>query len=205
MCGIIVVQKDNAFKLESFGVCMITYNDLYEALRKERYSEELQVLPKNFIQDAADYFNEKKKESEVKEDFFSDATIKSKKKLENAVGIFRELLLRRKKKVLNLAFVASETGISKKDFENMISFEKELFESVVKSLERAEEILNEDMAGGKAESGFLLVKFLDPVDVFLNAEGEEIGPFERGEVANLGKEIAEILEKDKKVEILEED
>ena len=28
---------------------MITYNDIYEALRKERYSEQLQNLGKNFV------------------------------------------------------------------------------------------------------------------------------------------------------------
>lgn len=184
---------------------MITYNDLYEALRKERYSDELQVLAKNFISEVADYFNEKKNANSPKDDFFSDATIKSKKKLENAIGIFKELLLRRKKKILNLAFVASETGISKRDFENMLPFEKELFESVVKALEKTEQSLSEGMAGEKIENNFLLVRFLDSVGNFLNGEGEEIGPFEKGEVANMDREIAEILEKDKKVEVLEED
>jgi DNA replication initiation complex subunit (GINS family) len=200
-----LLQKDNAFKLELFLVCMITYNDLYEALRKERYSEELQVLPKKFISEVAEYFNEKKNANEPKDDFFSDATIKSKKKLENAIGIFKELLLRRKKKILNLAFVASETGISKRDFENMLPFEKELFESTVKALEKTEQSLSEGMAGEKIENNFLLVRFLDSVGTFLNMEGDEIGPFEKGEVANMDKEIAEILEKDGKIEVLEED
>jgi DNA replication initiation complex subunit (GINS family) len=184
---------------------MITYNDLYEALRKERYSDELQVLPKKFIVHVSEYFNERKSANDVKDDFFSDATLKTKKKLENAISIFRELLLRRKKKVLNLAFVASETGISKRDFENMLIFEKELFEGVVKALEKTESMLNEEMSGEKVENTFSLVRFLDSMDVFLNSEGEEIGPFENGEIANLDKAVAEILEKDGKVEILEED
>jgi len=34
---------------------MITYNDIYEALRRERYSEQLQGLGKNFVQDVASY------------------------------------------------------------------------------------------------------------------------------------------------------
>ncbi len=184
---------------------MITYNDLYEALRKERYSDELQVPSKNFISEVAEYFNEKKSANEVKDDFFSDATIKSKKKLENAISIFKELLSRRKKKILNLAFVASETGISKRDFENMLFFEKELFESVVKALEKTDQNLNEGMAGEKVENNFLLVRFLDSVCTFLNTEGEEVGPFNKGEIANMDKEVAEILQKDGKVEVLEED
>ena len=39
---------------------MITYNDLYEAARKERYSEQLQQLSKNFILEIAEYLKEKK-------------------------------------------------------------------------------------------------------------------------------------------------
>ena len=184
---------------------MITYNDMYEALRKERYSDELQVLPKDFVSNVAEYFSDKKETMDVKDDFFSEATIKNKKKLENAISIFKELISRRKKKILNLAFVASETGISKRDFANMLSFEKELFESTVRALEKTEQNLNDNMAGGKVEDKFLLVRFLDSVDSFLNLEGEEIGPFGKGEIANIDREIVEILEKDGKVEILEED
>ena len=44
------------------------------------------------------------------------------------IAIFKELGLRRKKKLLELAFVSAETGISKRDFENLMPFEKETFE-----------------------------------------------------------------------------
>lgn len=184
---------------------MITYNDLYEALRKERYSDDLQLLAKTFLTDTSEYFSDKKKFSDKDDDMFSDVVLKSKKKLENAMSIFKELLLRRRKKILNLAFVASETGISKKDFENLLDFEKELFEDIVKSLEKADKNLSDSMVGGKSDSKFKLVRFLDKVEEFLDVEGETLGPFEKGEVANLDKEIVEILNQDKKVEILEED
>ena len=39
---------------------MITFNDIYEAMRKEKYSDKLQLLPKNFLKEVADYFKEKK-------------------------------------------------------------------------------------------------------------------------------------------------
>jgi DNA replication initiation complex subunit (GINS family) len=184
---------------------MVTYNDLYDALMKERYSEELQVLPKNFISEAVKYFGEKKKFSEKEGDLFSDLSMKSKKKLENAVSIFKEILLRRRKKILNLAFVASETGISKKDFENLLGFEKELFEELVKSLEKAEKNLNSSMSGEKEEQKYVLVRFLENVEEFLGVDGEAVGPFEKGEVANVDKEIADILINDSRVEIIEED
>ena len=183
---------------------MITYNELYEALRKERYSEQLQDLPKNFLARVAEYFEEKKKFGNKEEDLFSDIALKSKKKLENAISIFKELLLRRKKKILNLAFVASETGISKKDFENLLGFEKDLFEEIVKGLEKADKNLNDAMVGEKQESKYQLVRFLKDVEEFLGLDGTGVGPFEKGEVANLEREIVDILVKDGGVEVVED-
>jgi len=90
---------------------MITYNDLYEALRKERYNDQLQALNKSFISDVAEYFRDKKKIASKEQDLFSDSVLKTQKQFENAIGIFKELLLRRKRKILNLAFVAGNWDI----------------------------------------------------------------------------------------------
>lgn len=183
---------------------MITYNDLYEALRKERYSEQLQVLPKNFVREVANYFEEKKEIGAKDDDFFSDVAIKSKKKLENAIMNFKELVRIRKKKILTLSFIASEVGISKKDFENLMGFEKDLFEEIVKSLEKSVDSLGGLMSGAKDESSNLLVRFLKNVPAFLDSNGNEIGPFEKGEVANLESDVVDILEKDLNVQIIED-
>lgn len=186
---------------------MITYAELFEALRKERYNEALQQVSKQFISDVSDYFKDKKDFTEKEsEELFSDFTMKNKKKLENAISIFKELLLRRRKKILNLAFVASETGISKKDFENMIDFERELFEEITKSLEKAEKTLTILMTGKKdEEKKHKLVRFLEDVSGFMGMDGNEAGPFAKGEVANLEKEITNILLNDKKIEIIDEE
>lgn len=184
---------------------MITFSDIYEAMRKEKYGEQLQSLPKNFLKEVNDYFNDKKDFLNKESDMFSDIAIRNKKKLENALSSFRDLIRLRKKKILNLAFIAAEVGISKKDFENLMSFEKELFEEVVKSLEKAEKNLNIDMAGDdKSVSRHRLVRFLENVPEFLNFEGEEVGPFEKGEIANLESEIVDILINDKRIEVIEE-
>ena len=120
---------------------MITYSDLYEAARKERYSEQLQPLQKNFITEVAEYLKEKKQLSLKEDDIFSDMVVKTKKQLENAITLFRELMIRRRKKILNLVLIAAETGISKQDFENMLSFEKSLFEELIKNIENSEKKL----------------------------------------------------------------
>lgn len=183
---------------------MITFSDIYEAMRKEKYSEQLQSLPKKFVLEVSDYFREKREFLSKEMDMFSDSAIKDKKKFENAVSSFRDLIRIRKKKILNLAFVASEVGISKRDFENLLSFEVDLFEGVVKSLEKLEKSLNGDMAGApKEEVKNKLVRFLESVSEFLDYNGNEIGPFEKGEIANIENEIVEVLSKDGKIEIID--
>jgi DNA replication initiation complex subunit (GINS family) len=183
---------------------MITYSDLYEAARKERYSEQLQPLQKNFITEVAEYLKEKKQLSLKEDDIFSDMIVKTKKQLENATTLFRELMIRRRKKILNLVLIAAETGISKQDFNNMLSFEKSLFEELIKNIENSDKKINELLNREKVEElKNELVIFKTDVEEFLDIEGEKIGPFQKGQIANIPKEIAKILIEDDKAEVVE--
>lgn len=184
---------------------MITYNDLYEITRKERYSEQLQKLNKNFILEVSEYLNEKKGFASKEDDVFSDVIIKVKKQLENAVTLFKELLLRRRRKILNLVLIASETGISKQDFDNMLDFEKILFEEIMKCIDKSDKKLNETFEGKKQEKENELVVFKEKVGEFVDLNGERMGGFEKGQIANIPKEIAKILIEDGKAEIVESD
>ena len=185
---------------------MITYNDIYEALRRERYSEQLQQLGKNFVQEVAAYLKEKKAISEKSGDMFSDAISKTKKQFENAISMFKELILRRKKKLLNLAFVAAETGISKKDYENMFGFEKEIFDKIMGSIEEGDKNLAKLLNGQEQEEKKnKLITFLQDTDEFLGLGGEKLGPFKKGDIANLPIEIANILIVDNKAEAVDDE
>ncbi len=186
---------------------MITYNELYDALRKERYSEQLQPIPKNFIKEVADYLKDKKEISEKESDDFSDSIIKTKKQFENSIAIFRELILRRKKKILDLAFVAAETGISKRDFENMLAVEKESFDGIMKSLEKGDKKVAKMLKGAEEDEKGKnkMIVFTEDTEEFLDLDGNKLGPFKKGDVANLAEEIANILIVDKKAEAIEED
>ncbi|MEK6827329.1 MAG: hypothetical protein AABX99_02480 [Nanoarchaeota archaeon] len=185
---------------------MITYNDIYEASRKERYAEQLQPLPKNFVSEVASYLKEKREIASKDNDVFSDVIVKTKKQLENAITLFKELILRRKKKILNLVLVASETGISKQDFENMLSFEKTLFEEFMKSIDASEKILNDSLNGNKEEEQKNeLVVFRENADEFIGLDGGKMGPYEKGQIANLPKEITKILIESGKCELVEGD
>ncbi len=184
---------------------MITYNDVYEAARKERYSEQLQQLPKKFVIDVAEYMREKKEISLKEDDSFSDVIIKTKKQLENAITLFKELITRRRKKILSLVLIATETGISKQDFDNMLDFEKTLFEELMVCLDSSDKKLNNLLNGEKQEKqNNELVIFKEDVEEFVDLKGEKMGRFEKGQVANIPFEIAKILIEDGKVEKTEE-
>lgn len=184
---------------------MITYNDIYEAARKERYSEQLQKLPKKFIEDVAVYLKEKKELASKDGDVFSDVIIKTQKQLENAVTLFKELMLRRRKKILTLILIAAETGISKQDFDNMLQFEKELFDELMKNINVSDKKLSESLNGEKDRPKRLeMVVFKKDVEEFLGLEGEKMGSYEKGQIANLPSEIAKILVDDGKAEVIGE-
>ncbi len=172
---------------------MITYNDIYEAARKERYSEQLQPLVKNFVNEVSDYLREKKEISSKDNDSFSDVIVKTKKQLENAIAFFKELIRRRKEKILKLVLIAAETGISKQDFENMLPFEKTLFEDLMKSIDISEKRLNDILNGNREEQKNELVVFREAVEEFVGLTGEKMGAYDKGQIVNLPKEIAKIL------------
>jgi len=181
---------------------MITYNDIYEAARKERYSDQLQPIPKNFVLEVSKYFQEKKQATIKETDGFSDIALKTKKQLENAITFFKELIVRRRKKILNLVLIAAETGISKHDFENMLAFEKELFEELMKCMESSDNKLNEMLRGKKLEKVQVneMIIFKEDVESFVGLDAESMGPFEKGQIANIPKEIVRILIDGGKVE-----
>jgi len=185
---------------------MITYNDLYEYSRKERYSKELQKLPKIFIKELSDYLKEKKRLSSKEEDAFSDVVIKTKKQFENANTLFKELFLRRRKKILDLVLIANETGISRKDFENMLDFEKDLFENLMRCIEKTEKFIDSSLNGlnsDKEKNTMILIN--EDIDELVGMDNEEIGPFFKGQIANVSKEIADILISGNKAEIFDEE
>lgn len=184
---------------------MITYNDIYESARKERYSEQLQSIPKNFISEVAKYIKDKKEIASKDSEDFSDVIMKTKKQLENATTLFKELIIRRRKKILNLVLIATETGISKQDFENMLAIEKELFEALMSCMDISEKKLNESLNGNKSEStkNNDLIVFIENVEEFLGMEGDKMGPYSKGDIANISKEIAKVLVDGGKAQIID--
>jgi len=184
---------------------MITFNDIYEASKKERHSEKLQPLSENFISDVAEYLKDKKEISLKEEDVFSDVIDKTRKQLENAITLFKELINKRRKKILNLVLIASETGVSKRDFENMFDFEKEFFENLIKLMESSKKKVSNILNGKKEldeEINLLKISFKENVGEFVDLDGKKTGPFEKGQTINIPEIIAKILIDSGKAEII---
>ncbi|MEK6934181.1 MAG: hypothetical protein AABW75_04885 [Nanoarchaeota archaeon] len=185
---------------------MIDYNMLYEVLRKEKYSDALQQLPKNFLEDFSEYLNDRKDLTSNDVDFFTDASIKAKKQLENSLALFRELILRRKKKLLTLVFVAAETGIMKRDYENMLNFEKEIFDKLIKAFEEGDKEISKSINGKKEfeQEKNKMILFKQDIDKFVDMTGNVIGPFKSGELVNLESSVSEILVQSGKANFVDE-
>lgn len=184
---------------------MLGYNELYEILRKEKYSENLQLLPKKFVEEFKAYIEENRNIDNEDKTLFSDSVSKSKRQLENAVSIFKELMLKRKRKILNLVFVATETGIMKRDYENMLPVEKEVFDKMVKIFEEGDKVVSKILNGKNSQTDEnKMIMFTQSVEQFLDHEGNTIGPFKPGQLANLNADVAKILVQGEKATFVDE-
>ena len=186
---------------------MITYPEIYELLRKEKYNEQLQPLPKVFFKDIAEYFEDKKRIANKTDETFNDAIIKTKKQLENAITVLKELITRRQRKIINVALVAAKTGMSKRDSENMLDNEKKLFDTIIRELEGEEGNINNLINGINKEKDLKnkLVRFIQETDEFSDLEGNKLGPFKAGDISNIPKEVAEILIESEKAAVVNEE
>lgn len=177
---------------------MISYEELYELLRKEKYGDKLQTLPPNFIKDLSDYLCSHKKRIARNGDFFSSEIMREKKEYENAFTLFRELMLRRKKKILDLVFVAAETGTMKRDSQDMLDVEKDLFDKMVLSVKDADTLIEGEINSCSLEDAFQDVLIMEDVEEFVDMSGKSVGPFRKEQVVKLDKEIAQVLVSGKK-------
>jgi DNA replication initiation complex subunit (GINS family) len=182
---------------------MITYSEIYEVFRKEKYNEQLQELPSNFVSEVAEYLSDKSQLIAKDSETFSETIQKLKKQVDGANTMIRELMSRRERKIIALAFLAAKTGISKKDVESMLQHEKEFFELISKKI-CENEITLKGLLNGEKEKSLKnqIVRFKQDVDEFLDVDGNVLGPFKSGDIANLPKEMIAILNGEGKTEII---
>lgn len=177
---------------------IITYEAIFELLRKERLSDALQRLEQGFYSNTVGYIKEKSGSND-------------KELVSNAKKMVKEIYERRERKIVGLAIDRVKLGIDGLNTSNLLKEEREIFERLVEDLLSGRKMiiervlcgeepllghnmpLNEVKASNDIQSNTSLVRFLHAVPKFVGKELEEYGPFEAEEIANLPVEIANLL------------
>lgn len=209
----------------------VTYETLYELLRREKMREELQPLDAGFLIDVLNYLREKQRildDAEKKQDLFSlDEREKTQVQLVNIRKIVRELYERREKKIIEMALNRSRTKSNLIDTSALLVHERYIFDSLVSVLDNFRMTVLHNVLSLReptlsdtqlpqpqqtlspslpepAQPSKKSVKFTQSVEQFLGKELELYGPFQPNQQEQLPAEIANILiEKGSAVEVKE--
>ena len=204
----------------------ITYETLFEILKREKETTDLQKLDHKFLNDFVDYLNEKMKLLEKDDNLFSyEEKKKLEKQIDNARRLIKEIYERREKKIIDLALMKSRTKSNIIDKSHLLGNETEFFNEMVNILDSFRSSTIDIVLTGnylkkdKEKEGFAdsdslnekipkkdtkIVRFLYSVPKFVGKELEEYGPFEEEDIANLPLEIAELLIEKGRVEEIKE-
>lgn len=191
----------------------ITYEALFELLRREKDRADIQKLSETFYEDILNYLQEKldlikKLQSETE-------TQKTQKQIENIKRMMTELYERRERKIIDMAINRSRIDKSL-DISILLAHERDFFQKIVALLQQnRKDILNKVLAADMLQKEFTIpqlpqqkapeqkpieqpnttkkVMFLHPVPSFVGRNLEVYGPFEEQETAELPLEIASIL------------
>jgi DNA replication initiation complex subunit (GINS family) len=113
----------------------ITYETLFDLLRREKSREELQKLDPNFYLDVWSYIQQKQSilqgSGEQSDMFGASESEKTKIQLQNIKRIIKELYDKREKKIINMAMNKARTGSAIMDTTALLEEEKELFNQSV--------------------------------------------------------------------------
>ncbi len=200
----------------------ITYEFLYDILRREKDRVELQKLEDSFYEKTINYMEEKKqilKSQEKKESIFTEPEVqKTRKQIENIQKIIKELYETRENKILQLATIASKTSNHSNNKENMLKEEKKFYEEISYTLNSfRENLLNNLMRGkkivleniSKDEPKDLKdqimppkttksLKFINDVPSFVGTDLTVYGPFQKEDTATIPLDVANLLIKSNK-------
>ena len=199
---------------------IITYETLYEMLRREKFRRELQELSLTFYNDVLKYLSEKKgilMSQEKKESVFaSKSIITTKRQIENVQKILKDLYERRESKILQLALFHSRTDSESIDRSIMLKEEQILYDQIkgilgmfridvlFRLLECKRPELRDKPKGLKTTEETLkkikMVRFLQAVPKFVGDDMITYGPFEVEDVARLPLKVCSVLIKGERAE-----
>ncbi|MFH0936473.1 MAG: hypothetical protein V1815_02235 [Candidatus Woesearchaeota archaeon] len=200
---------------------IITYETLYEILRREKYKTELQPLDKDFFKNVLNYLREKQDildSQKNKETFFNFTEIqKTQTQLDNIKKILKELYERRENKIIQIALFSSRSK-NKTDASIMLPEEKSLYDHLNRIFSNhrdgilhnllsynfpslAEKEKPKDIKIEKKEQEKTkLIRFLHSIPKFIGDDLNIYGPFEEEDIGSLPLDIANLLIKKQRAE-----
>ncbi len=187
----------------------LSYEILYEILRREKARQDLQKLDKTFYLDFENYIKEKMNILELqkqKSSIFAQKEIeKTEKQIDNIRKIIKELYEKRELKITQLALSVVKTKMQ--DLPELLPEEKLMFDKLVEVLKNFRwEIINNILEDKpkviKSDQETKLIRFIQAVPKFVGDDSNEYGPFEEEYVALLPIKIAELLIKNNRAELI---
>ncbi|MFO8016125.1 MAG: hypothetical protein R6U32_03405 [Candidatus Woesearchaeota archaeon] len=115
----------------------ITYETLFELLRREKSREDLQELPETFFEDVVEYLKDKSRVTRSsQENAFSEEEMeKARVQLANIKRIVRELYERREKKIISMALNKSRTKSNLVNTSALLREENKLYDDLRKIMD----------------------------------------------------------------------
>lgn len=198
----------------------ISYETLFDVLRREKGREDLQELDDSFFKDVVSYMKDKQAVLESGDEMFGQKEKASVSiQMENIRKIVKELYDRRENKIVRLA--QDKAGSGKTNASALLPEEKGLFDALLQVFVQGRDCtLNRILAmkqpsevdvslsscesvDQKEDSGVKMVRFLHPLPKFLGKDRSVYGPYDEDEVASLPEEIAVLLAKKGRAEVID--
>ena len=189
---------------------IITYENLYEILRREKYRTELQKLDETFYQDVVKYLQEKKAilDSQSKKDsiFASTEVEKTQTQLKNILKILKELYEKRENKILQFALFSSRSN-NPQDTSTMLPEEYTFYTSLKGTLDQYREgillqLLQTKLPSMEIEqkplkteekTDSISVEILKDIPEFVGPDLSIYGPFKKDQLTTVPESVAKLL------------
>lgn len=157
-------QKDHGVNRSADKEINLTYESLFEMVRREKNKSDLQKLEKSFFVDFVNYLRQKKemlKNQSSADMYSSQEKQKTEAQVYNIRKLVKELYDRREKKIIEMAIVKARTGSKIVDL-NLSDDEKLLFEDITNVLfQYRKDILLHLMEGNFPETKDLKMGTID--------------------------------------------
>lgn len=195
---------------------IITYENLYEILRREKYEKELQKIDESFFKSIISYIKEKEELLKKTTPFASEIE-KTRKQIENTRKIIKEIYEKRENKIIQLALFCSR--LNEKQSPSLLKEERPFYESLVDIFNQSRKnilfnVLSSNLPVIEYEKPkelkivqetTRLIRFLHAIPKFVGTDLNIYGPFEAEDIASLPKEIADLLIEKKRAEEIKND